>query len=374
MSGNYKIEWTEPSYGLCFVNYEDYYSFKNAIGSPEQIYDSKRQILQKYKNQFPFNGDGQLFTNTWQEFSKKLPRILKVNAADQATKNCRFQSIFDTCFTDLSFKENMLSSFSELSLDLKNDPFSVFEDKISWTRNPLDGVKKNTGNTLKASTVMITPFITDTAVELQDKIKSAALKNESILKNLTSQALNSRFSSIIQTSFNNLKTNVENITTLVSGWSQQLNGIQSTISSTITSIVNQSSSIASSFQASFNQFKNDLINNATEKLNEAVSTLPGAFTSIGTLVSTPLPGISQTLSEAAGVISDGLQQGLSLGSLLTSVGGALAGGPIGWTVAVGSLLADLGIIRGEVGEFLTDVTDFIGDTVSGWADEIGSWF
>jgi hypothetical protein len=298
MSGGYKVEWTEPTYGCCYMNESDYYDFIDITGSPEQIYNNRHNILKKYPNQKPFEGDGKLFYYNWEQYKNSLPQVNKVNGAMQAEKTGRYNIIFQSVNSGFEYKNALLNSFNDLSQSFKESPSLIYEDKISISKNPLEGIKKNTGNLIKSVSIIGLPEVADISNKVTDQLKNANLKTEGIINSKIGTAVNSTLE-VINNSYINLKENITSITDVVENWSSEITNIQGQLSNTIAQSIRDGSRIAEQVRQQYTGFIKQIEDAARENLEEAVKEITGAFAGLAALINQPVDAVSSRLVELA---------------------------------------------------------------------------
>lgn len=304
MNATFKTEWTEPSYGCCYMTQEDNFDFNFTVGTPQQVYEKRQQILSKYSNQKPFDGDGKLYYQSWEQLQEKLPIINKVNEAMQAEKAFRFDMMSKVMNQDLSYKAAILGGFPSLSQPLKDSPLSsMYEDKVSLKRKELEGLKKNNGNIIKNCYMLTPPVIDDLSETLSNEFSDSKNKCEDIITEKTNSSIN-KASSFMSESFTQLKNNLQNIANSTVAWATAITTASVSLAQHMANAAMIGMNSASNAFAQRQQATQAMISNASQQLNQAVGSLAGSFAGVGFAVMQPT-GFSAVLLEGAGATAAG---------------------------------------------------------------------
>ena len=298
MSNNYKVEWTEPTYGCCYMTEQDSKLFKSALGTPQEIYTTRHDLLAGYSNQKPFNGDGTLFYLTWDEYQKTLPLIVKVNQAMTAEKVGRYNITFGIS-QSVPYKQKIYGGLNGLDSVYKSNPFSMFENKSSMKRKKEEGTKADNGNILKAMSLLMTPAVTDLVSTISDEANSASLKAKSVSDSLINSAVSEAMTGI-NASFTSLKTSVETIKAQAISFKATIEVLKQSIPLGMAAALARGRLAAQQARLEVEEAKALLIENATMALEMAVAAIASAFASVAALVFTQLPFTNFVVDAAGG--------------------------------------------------------------------------
>ena len=284
---NYKVEWSEPSYGCCFMYKTDAEDFKNAIGAQEEIYTKRHDILQSYATQKPFNGDGKLYFYTWEQYKNTLPHVDTINKAMKAEKIARYNIIFNVS-QNLQYKTSILKKFSTLSPLYSTNPLCVFENKSSFFRRQEEGLKQDCGNIIKATNMLVNPAITDLSTTLSGEVVSAKLQTKDIVNEKIEKATESATKDITE-SFTALATSIKSLKKVATEWKAKIVSIKAQLIAQFQSAVALGKQMAMDAYNKIEELKTQMEEAAKEALESALTAIATAFSGIATMVFTALP-------------------------------------------------------------------------------------
>lgn len=294
MAKNYKVEWTEPSYGCCLMSKADASAFKNAMGTQKQIYVQRHNILQNYSNQKPFNGDGKLYYYTWDEFENTLPHIYKLNKAMAAEKVGRYNTIF-ALSQDLDYKKSLLAEIQGMSPQYKNQPTAMFENQASMCRRQDEGLVTANGNHMKGISLLVGPEISEIQKTIGDQVHSADLKTKAKAKSKTDKAANDA-SADIKDSFTQLSTSIKTLKQTTQKWNAKTAQIVASIQTQFTAAVAAGTALAEQARAQMEEVRAAMEEAVAMAIETAIAAIAGALSGLGGMIFTALPEANVVLT------------------------------------------------------------------------------
>ena len=225
MADYIKVEWTEPSYGVCTMTTTDASRFNQYKDDVGEYYNNKHGILQKYSTQFPFKGDGKLYTYNYDDFLKQLPKT-KIDLSSQIEKQFQYLSVnaVDKTFNYDEFVKNVPSASGNLKSDLvgyhdNNVCFSKSYNLSDSSKQP-ELIKINNGSTIKGNSICAMPVISDSATKISKEISNATAKYDTQM-NSTINKVSSDSKGFFNQAYVDLKSGYDALSNTINQYTNQ---------------------------------------------------------------------------------------------------------------------------------------------------------
>lgn len=278
------VEWTEPSYGYCIMSKPDADMF-NAIETPiKNFYNKRNQILKTYSEQFPFKGDGKLFTYNYDDYIKTLPK----SKLDTASKvKSVYEGVVNSNVTGGFDFYSFVRSTNSGSEEIKTNPKLLYENTVCLSKSyvypnntNIESVKLNNGNTLKIASISTMPIISDSADQVGEEVAFANTKldasSKSIVDTVTNQ-FKSKIGSIytaLQLSYNTINSSINNYKSNVANLISQSTDITNSINTKAGQLSNLADTYYWDSYFAYDEYatnvQNDIQGNAARATGEAV--------------------------------------------------------------------------------------------------------
>jgi len=295
----YKTEWVEPSYGCCYMTAADHQNFKDAIGTDEQVFTTRRAILEKYKNQSPFGGDGlYLKVESFEDLQSRLPRIRKINSPEQEEQRAKADILHNISGGNVDHKKAMLNGIPSSSNALKNNPIRVSETKSSMSKRKEEGVKKDSGNVMKSISLPITAAVADAAEKISSEFQDAKNKSEGLIDSVINKVINPAKSKFSE-KYSGLKENYEKYKEQVSQLSETLASLPDRIGGITDAAIGQYNQLTNQFNLRLTNVQNQITDQFQFNLDSTIDSLAGAFGVVASIVAAPT-GFSNTILAGGG--------------------------------------------------------------------------
>lgn len=253
MADYIKVEWTEPSYGVCTMTKDhasQFNQYKDDVGG---YYNNKHDILQNYSTQFPFKGDGKLYTYSYDDFLKQLPKS-KIDLSSQIEKQFQYLSVnaVDKTFNYDEFAKNVPSASGNLKQDLvgyhdNNVCFSKSYNLSDSSKKP-ELIKINNGSTIKGNSICAMPVISDSATKISKEISNATAKYDTQM-NSTINKVSSDSKGFFNKAYLSLKTGYVALSNTIKQYTNQFQLLTDKFNDAVEGAVVQANELGAKYKA-----------------------------------------------------------------------------------------------------------------------------
>jgi hypothetical protein len=283
----------------------DYDSFIDVTngGKPrsiDQLFEHRKNILQKYNSQYPFKGDGKLFHyKDWSTYEQTLPTTIKINLASNEEQKARNKIIDVISVQTTNFTNNLMREIPSASATLKENAVKLCtEVKSSATRLKNEGVSVATGNIIKSVSYSATPTINAQVSLLNFQWKNANQKTQKEVEAKVDAEIKKAKGKFAK-AYDDIKKSIDSFKAQVASYSATVKEAGDKLLSAIAGATAYAQAQALLLQKTLNETLDSIQNGLVSVVSSALESIAGALGGLADLIKLP-SGFSAVILTALG--------------------------------------------------------------------------